>query len=168
MNVYRKAAMAKIALALAVGALPATAAAGFVRPASLIGETVDFHVLFQSNETTDSFVVTGKPEVECPGNFAACQYLNAPKLQTIEVGAASITYRYKGPGAQFQEVSPNAFLFEGLNLSKPIAAVKLKTNIPGLTESNLSFTANTVQVDMEGLSVPGPRSFFTLELETRL
>lgn len=186
MNVPMRSTAAKVVLAVAVSALPAaaaaglvrpaiapagvfrpvTAAAGFVRPASLMGETVDFHIFFESEETTDTFVVNGKPEIECPGNFDACEFLNAPKLQTIKVGASSITYRYKGPGAQFEGVSPNEFDFEGLNLKGPIAAVGLETDIPGLTESNISFTGNSVQVNMSGLTIPGPRAYFKLSLET--
>lgn len=159
---------AKLALLLALVAVPAAASAGLVRPASLIGQTVTFHVLYEDNETTDMVEVTGKPEISCPGNFEACQYLNAPKLQTIDIGANSVTYRYTGPGAIFDDVSPNAFYIEGLNLPKPIAGVELHTNIPGLTPANVSFTATTVTVNMSGLTVPGPRSYFRLVLQTRL
>ena len=158
---------AKVALALSVAALPAAANAGQMRPMSLIGQTVAFHILFGSDETTDNVVVTGKPEIECPGNFNACEYLNAPKLQTIDIGGNSITYRYKGPGAFFNQISPNAMDYEGLDLSKPIVGVELKTNIPGLSSSNVSFTSTSVQVSMSGLTVQN-KGYYKLILQTRL
>jgi hypothetical protein len=173
-----KSAAAKAALALAVCAAPtfavaglvrpAAAVPGFVRPPSLLGQTVAFHILYQSTETTDDVVVTGKPEISCPGSFNACAFLNAQKVQTITIGANTITYKYRGPGAFFQAVNPNAMYFEGLNLPKPIVGVELKTNIPNLTSANVSFTGTTVQVNMSGITIPGPYGYYHLILQTHV
>ena len=146
--------------------LAASVFAGSGRAASLIGTNVTLNYFLSTLTTTDVLTVGSGTEVTCTGggtgNANVCGILSAFDRQTIDIAALSITYAYSGAGSGFNNLQPNGFDFENLNPGAPITGVSLTTNIPGLDSGRVTFTANSIQVDMHNLSLPGPLDSFTV------
>src|SRR5271166_4756424 len=102
-----------IALAMIV---PVSANAG------LIGTTVTLDYHFLTTTTVDTFTVTGGVDITCPGPYNVCSLLTAP-VQTIAVGANTITYTFTGCCSSFNNGTPNGFDFQNLNLGTPITSI---------------------------------------------
>lgn len=139
--------------------------------ASLIGTTVTLKYFYPNAAnlfSTDNITVTNSVEVLCAGtgagNANVCGVLTAP-VQNLDFQASAITYTYTGPGTAFNNSADfNGFAFQDLAYGGGISGITLSTNIPGLNASRVSFTANSVSVNMESLALPGPARFFTLSL----
>ncbi len=135
----------------------------------LIGDQILIEQNTTSGGTLRSDLVTvvqGSPEVSCPGAFDLCN-TNIPGLSqgnfdieshslTLNVGIAS------GP-TTFNPQTFNGYIFSDLDLGVPITSIDHKTDISGLTAANISFTADSVSVNLSGLTVD-PGQFFTVEL----
>jgi len=115
--------------------------------AGLLGSTVSLDYNYQDQSTHDAVLVGNGVEATCPGGLNICSMLTAP-TQTVDFGDSSITYRYSGPGAGFNNVRINEFDFRDLDLSR------------------ITFDQHSVQVNMSALGVQSPGAFFTLSLET--
>jgi hypothetical protein len=153
----------KLLLGIAmITCLPAVAHAG------LIGTNVTLRYDISGYPSTiDNLSVTGNnPLVTCTGggagNANVCDYLNAPNsTQTISISNKSITYALSGAGAIFEAVNPNSFNFLSLTPGFAIGGVGLTTNIAGLSLSDVSFTSNSLSVNMSGLPVTNGEYFTT-------
>jgi hypothetical protein len=132
--------------------------------AGLLGSTVSLDYNYQDQSTHDAVLVGNGVEATCPGGLNICSMLTAP-TQTVDFGDSSITYRYSGPGAGFNNVRINEFDFRDLN-GLDIANLVLTTDIVGLDLSRITFDQHSVQVNMSALGVQSPGAFFTLSLET--
>ena len=134
--------------------------------AGLLGKTVTVNYNYSGNPTyTDSVTVGAGIEMTCPGGFDLCNALSAP-TQTVDFGDNTITYAFTSTTGQpsgFDNVLPNMFSFLDLDLDAPITDVTLVTGIAGLDLSRVMFTADSVMVDMHGLSL-GFGNSFTLTL----
>ena len=134
--------------------------------AGLLGKTVTVNYNYSGNPTyTDSVTVGAGIEMTCPGGFDLCNALSAP-TQTVDFGDSTITYAFTSTTGQpsgFDNVLPNMFSFLDLDLDAPITDVTLVTGIAGLDLSRVMFTADSVMVDMHGLSL-GFGNSFTLTL----
>ncbi len=157
--------MKKLAFA-AVALLPALASA-----AGLIGTTVDVRYHYDDGSTVlntlDSVLVGAGAELSCPGSAQLCGVLTSP-TQTLDFGDSSIRYDYVGQNGStsgFNNGPVNGFAFESLFTGATITGVNLSTNIAGLTDARLSFSAHGVQVDMRGLPL-GAQAFYQLDLQT--
>jgi hypothetical protein len=148
--------IATLLLAVAM-IVPSTANAG------LIGTTVTLDYHFLSTTTVDTFTVTGGVDITCPGPYNVCSLLTAP-VQTITVGDNTITYTFTGCCSSFSNATPNGFDFENLNLGMPVTGISLSTNLVGLNLSRVTFSANSVQLDMHGIQTPGPVDYFVVTL----
>ncbi|MEO5924051.1 MAG: hypothetical protein ABIR70_09510 [Bryobacteraceae bacterium] len=139
--------------------------------AGLIGTNVTLDYHYQGQSTTDTFAVTAGTEVSCfgggSGNANVCSILQAPN-QTLDFGDNTITYTYTRIGsyvASFLPSNPNGFDFLNLNLGQPIQHVLLSSSIQGLDASRLTFTANSIQLNMYDLPL-GEHESFTLTIVT--
>lgn len=134
--------------------------------AGLLGKTVTVNYNYSINPTyTDSVVVGAAVEMTCPGGFDLCNALSAP-TQTVDFGDNTIAYVFTSTTGQpsgFDNVLPNMFSFLDLDMGAPITDVTLSTGIIGLDGSRISFTADSVMVDMHGLAM-GFGGGFTLTL----
>ena len=134
--------------------------------AGLLGKTVTVNYNYSGNPTyTDSVTVGAGIEMTCPGGFDLCNALSAP-TQTVDFGDNTISYAYvstTGQPSGFDNVLPNMFSFLDLDMGAPITGVTLSTGIAGLDGSRISFTADSVMVDMHGLAL-GFGGGFTLTL----
>jgi DNA-binding winged helix-turn-helix (wHTH) protein len=118
-------------------------------------------------QTSDSFkVVDPGVELTCPGPFHVCRAALSP-TQSVDFKDLSILYESQAT-VKFEATAPpgyNGFDWENL---KPhgggIRAVSLRTNIPGLDSSRITFTASSIRVNMQGLGCEDG-SFFELGLE---
>jgi hypothetical protein len=139
--------------------------------AGLVGSSVNLGYRYQATAldalqtTVDTVVVGGGVEATCPGAFNLCTMLTAA-TQMVDIADQSITYRYVGGGSGFNAVYINGFDFQALNLGSAITDIGLSTDIAGLDLSRLSFTADSLQVDMRGLVLLAPGNTFTVQLLT--
>ena len=146
------------ALAVAGCLMTPTAQAG------LIGDSVQLAYDFTGLPSTlDTFTVGSGVEVTCPGSANVCSLLTAP-TQTVDFADLSITYTYTGNGSGFNALPENRFRFLSLDPGFAIGTVGLTTNIGGLDASRISFTSNSITVNVSGLGLSGPTSNFQLTL----
>lgn len=151
----------------ALAALALTLAAPWAS-AGLLGSqaTIGYHYL--GVNYANSLLVDAGVEVTCPtGAFAMCSALTAA-TQTIDLGDKHIAYNFTsatGNPAGFNNVTPSYFMFEDLLPGGDIAGFALTTNIAGLDAARVSFTVNSVHVDMHGLAL-GTAGSFRIDLST--
>jgi hypothetical protein len=138
--------------------------------AGLLGTDVTLNYNYDAFSTTDIVTVQAGLEVIClgggSGNANICSILTAPN-QAIDFDDLSITYLYERVGSPtgFSPIAPNGFDFQNLNVGAPIAGVVLSTSIAGLDASRLSFSANSIQLNMVNLAL-GESESFTLQIVT--
>lgn len=141
--------------------------------ATLIGDTITATWLFPTAgavlHTQDHLVGAGV-EIFCPTAFggagstsALCaSFASAPA--SIDIGANTIRYEQTdSPG--FNNVTFNGFEFSDLDFS-PLASLSgftLSTNIAGLLPSAVSFTADSININLAGLGAG--TVFFELTLQ---
>ncbi len=138
--------------------------------AGLVGTTVGLTYLYPDAATvftTDSIVVDATAiEVTCTGGGAGnaniCAALTAPN-QSLNFTDTTIDYTYTGTGSGFNPAAWSGFDFD-VNPGFTLAGVNLVTNIVGLDASRLSFTGNSIELNMQGLVLAGGVDFFSLEL----
>ena len=134
--------------------------------AGLDGKTID--LVYEATglaSTLDHISVGNGIEVTCPGSANVCTILTAP-TQTLDFADMSISYRYSGSGAAFDDLPVNGFRFLNLDLGPGmlIAGVQLASTIGGLDMGRVTFTANSVTMDMTRLALAAPQSGFDLTL----
>jgi PEP-CTERM motif len=139
--------------------------------ASLLGDSVDFTWFYPdlvSVFATDTQVIGAGVEISCPGgpgtSTLCAGFASAPA--SIDVDASSITYsQFGSPG--FNAAPFNGFLFSDLDFSPAsvLTGFVLTTNIIGLTPANVTFGADYIQINLQGLGA-GDEVFFNLALET--
>lgn len=153
---------ATIATALALASTTATAAP------TLIGDSVTIRYerpTLGTLQWTDTVVVGAGAEIACPGPSPACTGVPGGNLfpgESIDIGALSI-------GAVFIDFflaeAFNGLVFEGLDFGGgDLVGFSLVTTIPGLTASDISFTASSLRVNLSGI---GPAGNFNIELQVR-
>jgi hypothetical protein len=147
-----------LALILAFGALaPAPASA------SLIGDTVI--AKFYSETTlivSDTFVAGVGAEAACPGASSLCTILpaNSPLLPgsfTLDFGANTISWEHVASTGAYPTGTFVGWVFSDLNFGAAIAAVTLDSSgISGLDASRVSFTADSISLNLQGVTVSDP------------
>jgi hypothetical protein len=156
--------MRLFAAAIALATLAAPAQAG------LLGSNVTLRYDYLApGFSTDTIAVGAGIEVTCTGggtgNANVCAALTAA-TQTIDIGDSTIGYAYVGDHTSgFNNVVPNGMAFLGLDAAGAIVGVDLSTSISGLDGSRVSFTANSVTIDLHGLTM-GTSGSFALALRT--
>ena len=149
---------------LSVGLL--VVAAMSLAPAAHAGLVGDVGIVWlwpDSSTTYASDTISVGSTLNCPGSSPICAGY-AGGTQSFSVTTTSIIYAASGSGEVYKHPSFNGFDFTGLTFadSGSLLSVSLTGNtISGLTSSDVSFTANSVEVNLEGLSVDGT---FTLNL----
>lgn len=145
-------------------------AATLTANAGLIGTNVTLNYLYDGSSTTDLISVGAGTEVQCSGagngNSNICSFLTAPD-QFIDFDDFTITYSYlqtTGEG-YFNAVDPNGFEFLDLNPGGDIVDVILTTTMTGLDASRLTFTGNSIHLNMYDLPL-GETDMFSLRIVT--
>jgi hypothetical protein len=139
----------------------------------LLSTLVGDQVLIEQNVTSSGTlrsdlvtVVQGSAEVSCPGAFDLCG-ANIPGLTQgnfdLESSSLTLNVGLAGGTSNFSTQPFNGYIFSDLDPGLPITAISLMTDIPGLTAANVGFTADSVSVNLSGLTVD-PGQFFTVEL----
>jgi hypothetical protein len=146
--------------------------------ASLIGQQIT-HSWFIGGTApanlfrTTQYSVTAdamNPELVCPNqmnNFCDGFSGNAG-TQIFDIGDATISFTESSTGS-FLATSFNGWEWSNLiwaNGPGMITGVQLATDITNLDLSRVSFTANSVRINMQGLGYDGNGGTFTLTLET--
>jgi len=117
-----------------------------------------------STFATDTIAVGSA--LACPGASLICEGYADDGTQTFSVGPTSISYSASGydpAGATYAGAAFNGFDFTGLTFSsgESLAGFMLTTDIPGLTDSDVTFGSNFIEINMTGVAVNGD---FTLTL----
>lgn len=146
------------------------AAAALTANAGLIGTNVTLNYHFDGVNSTDNILVGAGTEVQCTGagtgNANICSILTAPD-QSIDFDDFTITYNYSqnnGVG-YFQAIDPNGFEFLNLNPGGNIVNVILTSTIVGLDASRLTFTNDSIHLNMYDLPL-AERDTFSLRIVT--
>jgi hypothetical protein len=97
------------------------------------------------------------PEVNCPGGNVGggiCNFLGLPAQVTIQ--DLSIIFAQQGTGG-YSAAPYNGLGFFNLDFGggSTLTGFNLITNLPGLTNTRVSFTANSIQYNLAGLSFTG-------------
>jgi hypothetical protein len=153
--------MKRFVLALALLA-PGVAQAGLLGTQAVV--RYDFSTGGFPINTSDTVVIGPGIELSCPGAADICRVLTAPDSQTIDLGDTTIRYAFAGPASTFVLADLSSMIFEQLDAGAPILGVALATDLPDLDAGRISFTATSVTVDLNGVALPGPTSFFELSL----
>jgi hypothetical protein len=131
--------------------------------ASLIGDQIvierhspDFGTIVAS----DSFVVGAGVELTCPGVSALCSVFTG---DVFDIDAFTIRFENDLPTA-FGGNTFNGFLFDDLDLGSAIVGFNLVTGFAGLDASRISFDANSISINLIGLS--SSDAFFEITLLT--
>lgn len=133
----------------------------FELSAALLGTDITVDYQLAGATYTDVVTVGSGDEFTCPGAQQICNALTAP-TQTIDISDTSILYTYTGPGASFNPSTPNGITFSGF----PLTSYTLTSDIPGLDNSRVSSTANSITLNLSGLTLSSPTSSFRLDLQT--
>jgi hypothetical protein len=133
-----------------------------LRADSLIGDTITANYMHDSTITAFSSILVGPPfpEVTCPGGFSGAGICAAfAEAATINIGALTIDLNENG-GAVYGLFTFDGIDFTNLNFGNgdTISGFTLATNLPGLTSSDISFTAHSIKFNAEGL--PFPNSYY--------
>ncbi len=141
------------------------------RPLTLIGDQVliEQYLTIGGAIVSDQVTaVAGAPEVTCPGQSALCDFL-FPSLglthvtYDIEAMSLGLNVGFGGGSTFFSNQPFHGYRFLGLFLGQPITTISLTTDIPGLTAEDVSFTSDSVSVNVAGL-VLSPGQFFSVAL----
>jgi hypothetical protein len=159
MNIRQHSGSWHAVLALGLAALSVSAQAG------MLGTAATLRYDFAAGPSAfDSVVVAAGSEIVCmgagTGNGNVCGYLDAPQtMQSLDWADLSVGYSFTGLSATFTNVAPNGFRFLDLAPGFVIGGVTLATNIVGLDLSRVSFTANSVSVEMGNLTLADGQGF---------
>ncbi len=140
------------------------AASALTANAGLIGTNVTLNYHLDGTTTTDLITVDAGTEVQCTGggsgNANICSFLTAPD-QFIDFDDFTITYNYvqNGGVGHFNATDPNVFEFLDVNPGNDIVDVILTSTIVGLDASRLTFTANSIRLNMYDLPLAEKDTF---------
>ena len=109
---------------------------------------------------TDTIAVGSS--LNCPGSSPICDF-GGSGTESFSVASTSISYLAANSGSTYSIGAFNGFDFTGLTFadSGSLVSFGLVTNIAGLTAADVSFTAHSIEINLEGLAVDGA---FTLNL----
>lgn len=109
-------------------------------------------------------VVGSGVEVSCPSSAAVCGILGG--TTSIDFGANTISFGQQIANASvYGSVAFHGWVFSGLQFETGITDVTLTSfGIPGLNASRLSFTSDSISLNLQGLSVAANNGW-TLTLE---
>jgi hypothetical protein len=102
--------------------------------------------------------------LNCPGSSPICSGYGSNGTEVFGVTSASITYVVaNSTSTGYSSGAFNGFDFTGLTFADAgsLASFGLVTNIAGLIPADVSFTGNSIEINLQGLPVNGT---FTLNL----
>lgn len=139
--------------------------------AQLLGKTFRIDWLYPNESTIFKFVSKSAgagAEVNCPGNYQPgdtspiCQF-SGPGPVSIDVDASSVTIN--STGNTYNTVAYNGFRFTFAPGTPRVLGASLTTNNPSAASSRVTFTDNSVAINMQGLDEAGmPLKFYTINI----
>lgn len=140
------------------GTLPGGTQPGGSTAATLIGSTVtitQYYPDLASAGLSSTVTVSSAVEVACPDTAVALCNATSGLLdgESLDIGATSISGQFLATFTADAGSSFNGLVFSGLNFGTGyvLSGVTLSTNIVGLTSSLISYTANSVSINLLGL-----------------
>lgn len=123
--------------------------------ATLVGDTVTSKYYFPDATTlagTDVSLVGSGVEVSCPGTSGVCGILQ--QQYSLDFGADTISFRQRMTSINPYTVAEfNGWVFSSLDFETGITGVSLSSfGIAGLDVSRLSFTADSITLNLQGLA----------------
>ena len=142
-------------LAVAAMSLASTAHAG------LIGSTGITWYFPDTSTIVGTDTIAVGSSLNCPGASPICSGFGGSTV-SFSVASTSISYNFPGAGS-YATGSFNGFDFTGLTFADAgsLLSFGLVTNMTGLTAADVSFTGNSIEINLQGLSATGT---FTLNL----
>jgi hypothetical protein len=148
-----------------MGIVVVAAACGQTRAAVLLGQTVGYQYLFPTSSAVfyqpPDFVVG--PGVELPNGL----YSASDGVGQLDVSDTNLLVKYTTTGS-WSTGSFNGFrLYDSTNSIAPITSVTVNpaTNQPGFTAANVSFDADNIYVNWQGLAID-PSYRVSLDINT--
>ena len=136
---------------------------GIARADTLTGSTGISWLYPDTGTSIGSDTIAVGSTLACPGASPICMPYSGYGTETFSVGTSSISYSALFPSGPYLDASFDGFDFTGLTFADggSLTGFTLTTNIPGLTDSDVTFGSNFIEVNLAGLSVNGD---FTLDL----
>ena len=136
---------------------------GVTRADGLTGSAGISWLYPNTGTTIGSDTIAVGSTLACPGTSPICVPYSGYGTETFSVGTSSISYSALFPATTYTDTSFDGFDFTGLTFADggSLTGFTLTTDIPGLTDSDVTFGSNFIAVNLAGLSVNGD---FTLDL----
>jgi hypothetical protein len=136
---------------------------GITRADGLTGSAGISWLYPDAGTTIGSDTIAVGSTLACPGASPICVPYGGYGTETFSVGTSSISYSALFPPSTYGDTSFDGFDFTGLTFAGggSLTGFTLTTDIPGLTDSDVTFGSNFIEVNLAGLSVDGD---FTLDL----
>lgn len=150
--------MRRLTAALALLLLPGLAQAALLGTIATVRyELVNGLTVINS---ADPVLIRPGAELSCPSAAGLCAALTAD-TQTLDLGDATLRFDYAGDGGvSFITSSANRLIFDDLDAGGPIIGVTLATDMLNLDLGRVSFTGDSVTLDMRGVVMPNAAHFF--------
>ncbi len=136
---------------------------GVTRADGLTGSAGISWLYPNTGTTIGSDTIAVGSTLACPGTSPICVPYGGYGTEAFSVGTSSISYSALFPATTYTDTSFDGFDFTGLTFADggSLTGFTLTTDIPGLTDSDVTFGSNFIAVNLAGLSVNGD---FTLDL----
>lgn len=158
----------QLARGLAACALAAAATA----PAfagDLTGQSVDVQLIFPTTADLNaqrSVTVGSGPEITCNGGGAGPDVCTGFVVaSSFDLGADTITLDITGGHSSWNVYDFNGYKFTGLSAGGTWTGYTLSTNFDGLDDSRITFTPDSLAINMQGIQADAG-DFFTLTLDS--
>ncbi len=152
--------------ALAAGALAAAATVPALA-SDLTGKSVDVQLIFPTTADlrADRTVTVGAgPEITCAGGGAGPDVCTGFIVgSAFDLGADSITLDITSGHSSWNVYDFNGYAFTGLSSGGAWSGYALSTNFDGLDASRITFTPDSVAVNMQGIQADAG-DYFTITL----
>ncbi|UAK23133.1 PEPxxWA-CTERM sorting domain-containing protein [Sphingomonas nostoxanthinifaciens] len=152
-----------ISSALVVTSCIAGLAASPAMAVDLTGASIGVTWLFPDSSTvyqSQTFVAGPGVELTCPGGSVGGGLCSGfVDASTIDLGVDTLSLTITDGTSSWTSPAFNGYEFSGLSAHGAIAGYSLATSFAGLDDSRISFTGDSISVNMEGISPVAGQSF---------
>ena len=153
--------------AFAVCALAAASAVPAFAANDLTGKTVDVQLIFPDvgEVYADREVTVGAgPEITCPGGESGPDVCVGFVVgSSFDLGANTLSLSIDSGDSSWNPYAFNGYEFANLSIGGAWSGYSLATNFAGLDDSRITFTPDSLAINMTGLDAD-PGDFFTITL----
>jgi len=137
--------------------------------ADLTGTSVDVALEFPSPGAilaSRTVTVGAGAEISCPGGSAGPDVCVGFQVgASFDLGANSITLDIDSGSSSWNAVAFNGYRFDNLAAGGAWSGYTLSTNFIGLDDSRITFSPDTIDINMQGITASAGQ-YFTLTLQT--